>query len=300
MISTRLMKPLAGTKAAAHSLPQRSSTPRPSAAREMVSRSPSCACGGGCPRCGDNGARRDTIPRLDGVPAMASLEEAGGTIAIDALPSSPALPSPGSAPPQGGAAAPRCPTNIRVAEIVEPPLTSANVTQGFHSGWGGIARMVVSDPTGRDWAGTAIHENIVSGTNTCQPGTAACPNTHGQGGAAGSTFVVGRALSSPGYSLPSLPAQTNSFYDLHIFGMGVSILHDQSLPACEQMCSQVYDCGGRIFGPTFTIHRTMTRDQISSGGTPVDITRVGLEKPQNPSELGDFPEPNLPPGTQRG
>jgi hypothetical protein len=44
----------------------------------------------------------------------------------------------------------------------------------------------------------------------------------------------------------------------------------------------------------------MTRDQISSGGTPVDITRVGLEKPQNPSELGDFPEPNLPPGTQRG
>ena len=94
----------------------------------------------------------------------------------------------------------------------------------------------------------------------------------------------------------SLPSRRNSFYDFHMFMMRPSILHQNSLASCEQSCRQVYDCGGQVFGPTFTIHRTMTRGSALSGGALVDVTRVALDKPQNPIGPGDFPAPNLPPG----
>ncbi len=111
--------------------------------------------------------------------------------------------------------------------------------------------MEVSDSSGRDWAGTAIHENINSSANSCQPGTSACPNTQGQGGGGGSTFNVGDGANALGLNLPS---RRNSFYDFHIMAMGPSILHQNNLPSCEQSCRQVFDCGGAVFGPVFTIH----------------------------------------------
>ena len=94
----------------------------------------------------------------------------------------------------------------------------------------------------------------------------------------------------------SLPSLRNSFYDFHISAQGTSILHEQNLTFCEQSCSQLYDCGGRIFGPTFTIHQKMNRGVVVSDGAPVDVTNLDLDKPQNPSPPGDYPAPNLPPG----
>ncbi|WP_284269098.1 hypothetical protein [Bradyrhizobium iriomotense] len=176
-------------------------------------------------------------------------------------------------------------------------LTAANVAAGFHTGVGGIAVMEVGDSSGRDWAGTAIHENIDTGTNTCQPGTAACPNSQGQGGGGGSTFTVGDPLNTLGMALPS---RKNTFYDLHMFAVKPSILHQNNLTSCEHSCRQRYDCGGQFFGPTFTIHRTMTRDTINSGGASVNVTRVELDKPQNPRPPGDYPGLNLPPNTGYG
>src|SRR4030095_7318083 len=103
----------------------------------------------------------DTRPTLDGVPAIADFEEAGEMIAIDAptAPQSiPATSSAGSSPPSGTRSAGTCPTSISVAEILPIELRALNVSQGFHTGVGGIAKMRVGDPSGRDWAGTQIHE----------------------------------------------------------------------------------------------------------------------------------------------
>lgn len=190
-------------------------------------------------------------------------------------PPPPPPPTPGRGSGSPPPAAPTRPTTISVAQVFQAPLAVANVTAGFHTGFGGVARMEVSDPSGHDWAGTAVHENIASATNTCQPGTSACPNTGGQGGAAGSTFNVGDPTSALGFSLPAV---RNSFYDLHLFGQQSNLLGDVHLPHCEQTCTQFYDLGGTRFGPTFTISRSMTPDRISVSGTPVDVTQVALDK----------------------
>jgi hypothetical protein len=264
----------------------------PLAIKQLAARGPTlqrhaaCACGGGCPRCtaisdSDSSALKST---LDGAPAITDYKEANA-VAIDAPPVASRSSTP--APPR------TCPTDIRVAELIPLQLKANNVAEGFHTGVGGIAKMQVKDSSGRDWAGTQIHETIISGTNACQPGTAACPNSQGVGGAGGSTFKVGDASSAFGVSLP---AQKNCFYDWHMAVTKPSLLHQQNLTSCEQKCSQRYSCGDQFFGPTFTIHRTMSRDQITSGGTAVDVSRVHLEKPQNPGPPGDYPAPALPPG----
>jgi hypothetical protein len=56
------------------------------------------------------------------------------------------------------------------------------------------------------------------------------------------------------------------------------VLHDAGLPRCEQTCTQRYDIGGTMFGPTFTIRRTMTPDSLTVNGHAVDVTQVALDK----------------------
>jgi len=224
-------------------------------------------------------------PQLDGLALNVEADEEG--ISLDDTPQP--APAPGVTPPNpppppapkpkpAPAPAPKaaaCPTKISVAEVYQAPLADANVAAGFRTGFGGVAKMEVSDPGGKDWAGTAIHENIKSATNTCDPKASACPNTGGEGGAKGSTFNVGDATSAFGFSLP---AAKNCFYDLHLYGEKTSILHANKLAKCEQTCMQTYDCGGTVFGPTFTIKRSMTPDRITSDKTAVDVTQVALDK----------------------
>lgn len=198
-------------------------------------------------------------------------------------------PPPGSAP-IGAAATPACPTDIRLVEIIRPPLTAADVARGFHSGRGGVAKLRVSDPSGRNWNGTRVHENLTHVTNSCEPAVSACPNPSGQGGAAGSTFTVGRGFSRGRWSLP---AEDNVIYDFHTTELRGSFLHDHGLATCERRCTQRYDCGGSEFGPTFVLQRLYTRDRIGSD----DVTRVGFYEWEQP-ELGDFPERILPPGEE--
>jgi hypothetical protein len=263
-----------------------------------------CACGGSCPHCSGlsaNGTNIDRGWQVDGVPAIASFEDAGDMIAIDApdvspttsptVPATPAMPASPATP-----AAATCPTRIKVASIIPIVLKENNVGEGFLTGVGGVAVMEVGDASGRDWAGTAIHENIMSGTNTCKNGVDACPNSQGQNGSGGSTFKVGDPMNG----FVTLPSRRNTFYDMHMFALRPSILHQNNLATCETSCRQVYDCGGQVFGPVFTIHKTMTRDTIMSGGKAVDVTRVRLDKPQDRSAPGDFPGPNLPPGENYG
>ncbi|HEY9420382.1 MAG TPA: hypothetical protein VIW92_03125, partial [Thermoanaerobaculia bacterium] len=76
-------------------------------------------------------------------------------------------PGPGSAQgPPPAKAAPNCPTDIRVA-LVDQPNDRDFGQKTPITGWGGIAVMEVSDPTGKDWGGTKIHENLKSVSNTC-------------------------------------------------------------------------------------------------------------------------------------
>lgn len=230
--------------------------------------------------------------QLDGDLNIAAGEEEEISIDAPIGPRNPFAPRP--------APAPQCPTEIRVAEILHADLAAGNVASGFHTGWGGVARMEVSDSSGRNWDGTRIHENLMSGPNTCEPGTSACPNSEGQGGTSGTTFTVGDGVTSSrlGFSLP--PVQ-NCFYDMHIMGMRVNLLQQQHLRRCEQSCFQWYECSGRQFGHMFVIDRTLTPDQINVGGNAQDVTRVRLNVtelpgPPAPQGPGDFPRRTRPVG----
>src|SRR5262245_46752957 len=119
-------------------------THRHDARAPLRRREGACACGGTCPHC----ASPDAEFRADGTPAIASFRDAGDSVMIDAPRTA---PGPGSAPPAA-------PTDIRVVDIVPLPLRANNVAEGFRTGVGGIARMEVKDSSGRDWAGTEIHE----------------------------------------------------------------------------------------------------------------------------------------------
>jgi len=155
-------------------------------------------------------------------------------------------------------------------------LSAEDAEAGWLTGWGGFAQMEVSDPSGRDWNGTAIHENLDPIRNTCEP-TDACPNTGGEGGAAGSTFSVGEGTNLAG--LGNLPGERNRFYDVHMFGLqGVSYLHALRKNTCTHWCRQHYDCGGRRFGPDFDLNRLMYKDLIVGAGVVHDVTRVDLSK----------------------
>jgi hypothetical protein len=269
----------------ASSLLQSAERPRPPQAAREVARSTNSAERG---RTSHSFAQVGVLAsdgwavRQDGVPLIAGPEEAEGDIAIDAN---------GGGATGGGATA--CPTRIRVVGLVRPTLDAGNVTAGFRTGWGGFAKMEVADESGRDFAGTSVHENLAPEANTCQPGTSACPNTQGQGGTGGSVFTVGSGLNAFGLSLAG---ERNRFYDAHLFGMQGSLLHQTGLTTCEHRCSQRFDCGGQRFGPEFVIHRTMRQDRLTVGGSPVDITRVDLDKPER--QPGDYPPRILPPGTE--
>ena len=186
-------------------------------------------------------------------------------------------PAPSSPPPARAAA--NCPADIRVASV-EPGNDRDFGRDGPITGWGGFAVMEVSDPSGKNWDGTAIHENLRNVKNTCgSQGTNACSNRSGEaGGTGGSSFKVGQASNF--LELASLPAARNRFYDLHVFvTKGSSLLHVLNRPSCEIQCEQFYDCGGRRFGPDFTITYTMTRGSVprSAGGFHA-VTRVHVSK----------------------
>ena len=139
--------------------------------------------------------------------------------------------------------------------------------------------MEVSDPSGRNWDGTTVHENLRRVSNTCGPrGNNACSNQSGEGGGGGSSFEVGKASNFLGFA--PLPAARNRFYDLHVFAdRGSSLLHQLNRPTCEVQCEQSFDCGGKRLGPEFVITYVMTRDSVPrQGGAFNAVTRVQVRK----------------------
>lgn len=228
-----------------------------------------CPCGGGCPRCQEKSASGLDIHGK----SAARLERARGELFIndDGPQRQSPPPASGPAPP-----APACPTDIRVVETGTLQLDESFAAQGWWTGIGGYAKMQVSDPAGRNWDGTQVHESVEPFTDTCGTADRSCSNRDGEEGDVGSTFTVGEAGDLLGMPLP---AQRNCFYDLHIAAMqGVSLLHTLGRPTCVQMCRQQYDCGGVPFGPEFTIHKLLFRDIIVGAGVLYDVTRIDLEK----------------------
>jgi hypothetical protein len=191
-------------------------------------------------------------------------------------PSSPAPAKKDPTPPARTGA--NCPTDIQVA-AVSPANDVDFGKDGFLTGWGGISIMEVSDPSGKTWDGTAIHENLSNIKNTCgNRGKPICSNESGQrGGTAGSTFKMGEESNFLGKA--KLPATKNKFYDLHVMSTKeASLLHELKKDSCEVQCGQSYDCGGKRFGPDFIISYTMTRDVVKSGARNIDVTRVAMKK----------------------
>jgi len=234
-------------------------------------------------------ARRSATehPRVQGTaPAPRSFPESRFSPDFSRVPAHGALflngpdPSPRPAPatPTPTPRPPACPTVIKVVQV-ERPTDRDFGKNGPITGWGGYSVMEVSDSSGRNWDGTAVHETLRNVKNTCgDPGRRACSNQSGEGGGGGSSFRVGEASSFIG--LIDLPAARNRFYDLHIFAdKTASLLHTQNKESCEVQCEQSYDCGGNRFGPTFVITYTMTRGSVprSAGGSNA-VTHVRVDK----------------------
>jgi hypothetical protein len=193
-------------------------------------------------------------------------------------PANPPVPAQTPQPPPIRPAA-SCPTDISVADVGQGNDVEFGL-KGPITGWGGFALMAVSDPSGRNWDGTAIHENLSRVKNTCgNQGNNACSNRSGESGGTGSAFRVGAASNFLG--LATLPAVRNRFYDLHAFAnKGSSLLHQLNRENCEVQCEQFYDCGGTRFGPVFAITYSMTRDSVArpEGGGFNGVTRVRVAK----------------------
>ena len=193
-------------------------------------------------------------------------------------------PAPNSPPPgkkdqtPPAKAGATCPSDIQVAAL--SPANDVDFGKdGFLTGWGGISIMEVSDPSGKTWDGTAIHENLRNIKNTCgNRGKSICSNKSGErGGTAGSTFKVGEESNFLGKA--KLPAARNKFHDLHVMSTKeASLLHELKKDSCEVQCQQSYDCGGKRFGPDFIISYSMTRDVVKSGARNIDVTRVAMNK----------------------
>jgi hypothetical protein len=215
---------------------------------------------------------------LDGMSGIAAPDGPGEIIfnGPDSKQDSKPPPPPPKAPApkqQTPAKAAGCPADIKVARI--DPLNDTDFGKnGWVTGWGAIVRMEVSDPDGKTWDGTEVHENIKQTKNTCGARARdACTNKSGEGGSGGSTFKVGSATKVQG---KSIPAVKNSFYDLHIVARkDASILHALGKAECEVQCHQFYDCGGKQIGPDFTITYSMKKDTVY--GT-YDVTRVTAKK----------------------
>jgi hypothetical protein len=146
---------------------------------------------------------------------------------------------------------------------------------GWLTGWGIIARMEVSDPDGKTWDGTEVHEIVKQIKNTCGArANGGCSNKSGEGGSGGSTFKVGSAVKV--LNLATVPGVKNSLQDAHIIATKeASILHALNKPTCEVQCQQSYECGGNQIGPEFLITYTMKKDTIAGY---YDVTRVTAKK----------------------
>jgi hypothetical protein len=175
----------------------------------------------------------------------------------------PAKPQPSKPDPKPEPAKAACPPTIEVAQVLEAELTEDNVKAGYLTGVGGVAEIRVSDPSGKDWAGTVIHENLTPKTNTCT-GLDNCTNTGGVGGDKGSSWKVGEGASG----LVNLPGKKNTLYDLHLAMTKNSVLHDNKLESCTQTCEQFFDCPGvgRIGTKTFTIKRELKKGTVGGKG----------------------------------
>jgi hypothetical protein len=192
-------------------------------------------------------------------------------------PSSPARGKKEQPPP--AKASSNCPSDIQVATVL--PANDVDFGKnGFLTGWGGISLMEVSDPSGKTWDGTAIHESLKSIKNTCgDRGKNACSNKSSDQArtTAGSTFAVGAESNFLGKA--KLAAVKNKFYDLHVFATkDASLLHELKKDSCEAQCQQSFSCGGKRFGPDFIITYTMTRDVVKSGSKNINVTRVAVNK----------------------
>lgn len=203
---------------------------------------------------------------MDGISVHPAPEE--NAIFMNDPPKAPPEPKP-EPKPEPAKPAPACPPKIEVAGVYQADLSEDNVKAGFLTGAGGVAELRVSDPSGKDWDGTTIHENLTPKTNTC-PGLPNCTNTHGAGGAGGSTWKVGEGTSG----MVTLPAKKNTIYDLHIAMTKTNVLKDAGLDSCVQTCEQFFDCpgGGRIGTGAFTIRRDFKKGTV--GGK--DVTLVTL------------------------
>ncbi|HBB87628.1 MAG TPA: hypothetical protein DC047_08450 [Blastocatellia bacterium] len=186
-------------------------------------------------------------------------------------------PGPGSASPPATANA-KCPSDIKLIEVGQGNDRDFGL-KGPITGWGGYGVMEVSDPSGRKWDGTKIHEVLANVKNTCDdPGTNACSNKNAGDDRAKSTFVVGQQYDFLG--LGQLPAGANRFSDVHAFvDKRLSVLHKIDKQSCEVQCEQTYTCEGRRFGPDFLITYLMTAGSVPrSGGGFNAVTRVAITK----------------------
>jgi len=180
----------------------------------------------------------------------------------------PAVPQPApkpKTPPAKGA----CPTDVKVINIEQ--LTDSQFGKnGMLTGMGAVAYMEVSDSGGNDWDGTTVQETVKQTKNTCGArARKVCSNESGEK----VDFKVGAETK---VLRTKMTAFWNTFYDLHMFALkDVSILHEQGKSSCEIQCQQSYQCGGKQFGPKFTITYMATKDTIAK---TYDVTRITVKK----------------------
>lgn len=174
-------------------------------------------------------------------------------------------PAPKKAPAQAAA---KCPTDVQVINLeqINDPQFGKN---GMLTGIGAVALMEVSDASGKDWDGTLVKENVKQINNTCgDRARKVCSNVSGED----VDFKVGAETKVLG---KKVTAFRNSFYDLHVFTHGVSVLHELGKSSCEVQCQQSYQCGGKQFGPEFIITYMTNKDTIAK---TYDVTRITIKK----------------------
>jgi hypothetical protein len=154
---------------------------------------------------------------------------------------------------------------IHIEQLRDPDFGK----KGMMTGIGAYALMEVSDPTGADWDGTLIKENVKLLKNTC--GARAkdgCSNKSGEA----VDFKVGADTKIVGTKVPTY---RNSFYDLHMFTREISVLHERDKDSCEIQCQQTFQCGGKQIGPEFIIRKIASKDTVANH---YDVTRITIKK----------------------
>lgn len=171
------------------------------------------------------------------------------------------------------------PTSITVTKNHQIPIAANHVVRGWRSGFGGVSEMKLNynnpnNPQSVSYAGAKIKENFVRGSGN-NASIGGCSNTHGQGGAGGSTFTVGNSVSFSQNGLAiNLPSKSNTFYDMHIKGFGTNIL-PAGINSQTSLCVQEYTYDGSVIGNTeFERHHNITRGAV--GGQ--DVATIDLSK----------------------